>query len=115
MELTTEKIAELKKTHGNELYKACISYRDKEGKEVAIEFVHKKPDFSHFEMCQKDMAKMGVAVANQNLIISLAVFPAGAELRSNLEKAPVAVDKWLGEHINPHFGGDVLKTSSEAL
>lgn len=112
--MTKERVEELKKVHGN-IYKGVISYKDSEGKKVEIVFVHKEPAFEQYESFQNDIMKLGAAVSNSNLLASIIVDPAPAEIVPKFAGCPIALDQWVMKNVLHFFGGDVQETSSKKL
>lgn len=114
MKIDKEKIEELKKTHGD-LFKARVLYKDEDQVQHSIEFVHRKPRFEDYERFQKDVVRMGSAIANQNLITGLVIHPASADVSAQLSACPIAADQWIMKNVLPYFGGDIEEVSSSKL
>ena len=109
----TELIQELKEKHG-EVFEATISYRNEQGAPETVRFYHRRPTFEHYEAFQVDVIKASMPVANQNLIASITLHPAGAEVVGQLQSCPIALDRWLQKVVLPIFGGDVIEVSSKS-
>lgn len=114
MDLSKEKIEELKKAHGN-IFQALIQYRNEDGEKKTIEFIHRRPSYGDYEGFQNDIMKQGSAVANQNLITGMTLEPSGVKIAEQLGECPIAVDQWIMKNVLPFFGGDVVEVSSKKL
>lgn len=73
LEITAEKIAELKKKYGD-IYQADISFVDENDKKIEVSVIHKKPDVDDFETFQKESAN-SVSTAYRNLFHNTVVYP----------------------------------------
>lgn len=114
MKITEEQIAELKTTNGT-IFQGTISYKNDEREIKTIEFIYKKPCFEDYESVQNDVVKQGSAIANQNLLAGLIVYPEPSKVIPEFSECPIAMDSWITKNIIPFFGGDILEVSSKKL
>ena len=105
MDLTKEKIKELKEAHPEGIFEGAISFDDAEGKSHNVEFVYRKPTIADGESYAKATQK-SVPVANLNYIQSLVIFPEPVTVIDQLRDYPAAYGNFVNEALNPFFGAN---------
>ncbi len=109
-----ETIQKVKEQHKNkQLFVGNIAFVDKEGEQHKVEFIYRKPTVTDMEVFNKASAKNGL-IAQSNLLNTLIVHPASAEITEQLAEYPVPVASFVEEQLSPFFGASVV-TSSQAL
>ncbi|MGL4986038.1 MAG: DUF6848 family protein [Treponemataceae bacterium] len=102
MDLTKEKVAELKATHG-EIYNSEYRWSDKDGQMHTLAFVYKKPVMAHLEMFQKESEKSPV-IAQSNLMRNLIVYPEASDVMKKVEIYTSVIADFVTEEVVPFFG-----------
>jgi len=105
MEITKEKIKELKEAHPDGIYEGAISFTDAENKPHNVEFIYRKPTVADGE-CYAKATQKSVPVANLNFIQSLVIFPEPAIVVNQLQEYPAAYAHFVQEVISPFFGAN---------
>jgi hypothetical protein len=105
MDLTKEKIDELKAKHPEGIYEGEIGFDDADGKGRKVEFIYRKPAIADGECYAKAIQK-SVPVANLNFIQSIIVFPEPAPIIEQLREYPSAYGYFVNEIISPFFGSN---------
>jgi hypothetical protein len=77
-------IEELKAKYGK-VYKSEIGWTDEKQETHKISFIFREPKVPDLEAYQKTVVKNPI-VANQNLFVSLVVYPAGSSLVKEIDK-----------------------------
>lgn len=103
MDVTKEKLAELKAAHGT-VYEGSITYKDRNDELQKVEFIFREPTNADAEVMMQGAGRDPMA-ANQNLLASLIVHPEPIEVMNELKDYPLAVGKFNDQNVVPFFGG----------
>jgi len=113
MELTKEKIKELKDVHPEGIFEGEINFTDADSKTHKVEFVYRKPTVADGE-CYAKATQKSVPVANLNFIQSLIIYPEPGPIIDQLREYPAAYAFFVQEEISPFFGAN-FSTKSKKL
>jgi hypothetical protein len=105
MDLTKEKIKELKEAHPEGIFEGAISFTDADGKPHNVEFIYRRPAVADGE-CYAKATQKSVPVANLNFIQSLIIFPEPGPVIEQLRDYPSAYAHFVQEIISPFFGAN---------
>jgi hypothetical protein len=112
MNLTKEKIEELKKAHPEGVYEGEMTFTDAEDKFHKVEFVFRVPLVADIESHNKSAQKNPI-VANINLIQSLIVHPEPASVIDAIREYPIAYGRFVDEVVAPFFGGNTTSRKTK--
>lgn len=108
-----ETIKKVKESNpGQKLYAASMSFVDEEGKTVKVEFIHRKPTVIDMEAYQKTLLKSSSIDAQRNILASIIVHPASADVIERVKEYPTVIATFVDERLTPFFGSKIESTSS---
>lgn len=110
--MTKETIEKIKAQNPDaELYLGEINFCDHEGKKHELEFIYRRPSVADMEAYTKAVPKSSIT-AQSNLLASLIVHPAAAEIINELAAYPPVVADFVNENVSPFFGTAIASRSS---
>lgn len=111
IKLTDERLAELKRQHG-QLHHGRIALTDPRSDErVSIEFLYREPTYEDAERLSTEV-KGSPLVAYRNLLAGIVVAPERAEILRQMERYPYAMMRFMDRQVMPFFGEDAEVGSS---
>jgi hypothetical protein len=99
MDVTKEKLAELKAAHGT-VYEGSITYKDRNDELQKVEFIFREPTNADAEITIQGAAKNPLAT-NQNLLASLIVHPEPMEVVQKVRDYPLAIGNFVEKVVVP--------------
>ena len=111
---TQERIEELKKEHG-QIFEATIIYKNADGEQKEIRFLHRAPMHVEYEQLQRQAIQGDPVIAARNMVASIIIDGDPAATVKELSQCPIAFDRWFSKAILPFFGGDVVEAQSRKL
>lgn len=110
--ISAETIAKVKEQHPDmELYRGGVSFNDDNGERRELEFIYRRPSVADMEAFNKAVLKSSVT-AQSNLLASLIVYPAPADIVNGLAAYPPVVADFINERVAPFFGTAIVSRSS---
>lgn len=110
--ISEEIIAKVKgENPGVELLRGDISFTDDKGEKRELEFIFRRPSVADMEAFNKAVLKSSIT-AQSNLLASLIVYPAPAEIVNELAEYPPVVADFINENVTPFFGTSIVSRSS---
>ena len=110
--ITKETIEKVKAQHpDSELYRGEVSFNDDKGERHELEFIYRRPSVADMEAFNKAVIKSSIT-AQSNLLASLIVHPAPADIVNELAPYPPVVAEFINENVTPFFGTAIVSRSS---
>lgn len=94
-----------------ELRRGVVSFNDDKGERHELEFIYRRPSVADMEVFNKTVLKSSMT-AQSNLLASLIVYPAPAEVVEELAPYPPVIADFINECVTPFFGTAIVSRSS---
>ena len=90
---------------------ALAGCNDDKGERHELEFIYRRPSVADMEAFNKAVIKSSIT-AQSNLLASLIVHPAPADIVNELAPYPPVVAEFINENVTPFFGTAIVSRSS---